>query len=313
MQDRLKDWCKKNEVRLIKAKTLETLRKCGDTEALGRGAYGSCTKTDAFDVKVAVKKFSKDIPVNCIIQELTGLKTNQGPGVQEIVGFCPETCELVSAFSGISLEECIQQELVTPQKAACILHQVMLIVRNMLKRNQCHNDIKPGNICVKGISTQYPKVTLIDFGLATSLGEYIYEDAGEEEDYRFQWLAPEMRRGGKCSEASEVYSISHLARRLAPAETYSTIVEEWLDKGTSHLPKDRSKLSFGIFRVSTLIESWKKREQPRKHIKRLQKARMNPVVVLKTMKPKVIRKTCNMYPVVVLKRIKISGSSLRKI
>ncbi|XP_071527789.1 uncharacterized protein [Panulirus ornatus] len=248
-------------VRLIKGNTLRVMRRCGRIKRLGAGAYGSCSWINVFGADIVVKTFLKGTETNTIHQELNGLQANQGPGRQKMYGFCPETGEVVSKYSGISLEKALKEDLLTPEKAAYVLLKVIKITQAVFKRNYCHNDIRPANICLKHIEREKPDVTLIDFGLATSLGEEVYVDLGVERDGEFLWLAPEMKRGGKCSEGSEVYSIAQLATELLKVWATTDHFRNWLTRCLSNVAGERPSLSDGVTQVQALLKSMKDRKR----------------------------------------------------
>ncbi|KAK8751978.1 hypothetical protein OTU49_011423 [Cherax quadricarinatus] len=116
--------------------------------------------------------------------------------------------------SGASLRE--RRE--TVRKIMLNLHKTVVEV---ISRGYVNNDIKEDNICV---CQNTGKVTLIDFGLATKVGEAMNTSMFAENHF---WFAPEVRQGKPCTEASEVFSLGALWNTF-PKTIFSKKVNEWI-------------------------------------------------------------------------------------
>ncbi|KAG7175374.1 hypothetical protein Hamer_G001445 [Homarus americanus] len=61
------------------------------------------------------------------------------------------------------------------------------------------------------------------------------------------WLAPELVRAGKCSEASEVYSMGSLAKQILPPDSkYPWELHNWVYESQHYHPYHRPTLQEGI-------------------------------------------------------------------
>ncbi|KAK3883940.1 hypothetical protein Pcinc_011762 [Petrolisthes cinctipes] len=82
----------------------------------------------------------------------------------------------------------------------------------MVSLNIIHNDIKADNICVVNNYNGSPYVTVIDFGLATELGQILYNNNPVPEECRINqfWMAPEVLEGRVSNYHSDMYSLGVL-------------------------------------------------------------------------------------------------------
>jgi serine/threonine protein kinase len=86
-----------------------------------------------------------------------------------------EFAELLMSFEGESLEQILNNEYKSKifnwPLAEKIFFEVLKALKNCFDLGIIHGDLKPGNICIKGMSEysskhENLKISLIDFGLA---------------------------------------------------------------------------------------------------------------------------------------------------
>ncbi|KAJ8046812.1 Calcium-dependent protein kinase 15 [Holothuria leucospilota] len=132
-------------------------------------------------------------------------------------------------YESITLQSAILRKLLSSRKALCIALQVCYGVREIHSRGILHCDLKVDNIILLPgfIDAKYPKVKIIDFGMAVTLnGSPRYEIVPvqylDEVGKQCLHIAPEVLRGQKpYSEASEIYSLGLVLKNLAePTGTY---------------------------------------------------------------------------------------------
>lgn len=91
--------------------------------------------------------------------------------------------------------------------------QVAEGVRNILQQRLCYNGLRCSNVCVAVVADEVV-VTLIGLGLCEVVGtRNICQEGNGTGPSPYPWLAPEVRKGGPCTEASEVFSLSQLIVR----------------------------------------------------------------------------------------------------
>lgn len=193
---------------------MKSMAEEGTSKPIGSGVFGDCTLLRYKKKKYVLKRLSGKNVLKYMEREISGLKRCRGKGVLRLHGVCVETGDIVTNYAGKALDKCVGEEGLKVHKAIIILKQVVSAVQGIVKRNYCHNDIKANNVCLKRPTSVYPKVTLIDLGLSTAIGEAPYKSISQKRAENFPWLAPEMHQGKPCSEASEVFSIGFMAHDL---------------------------------------------------------------------------------------------------
>ncbi|XP_071524423.1 probable serine/threonine-protein kinase DDB_G0281745 [Panulirus ornatus] len=252
----MKVWAEKEGIRIVTERVLKTFHRMGESSFIGAGSYGKCTQLTVKSLHLVLKQFGNKNAVHMMKQELRGLKKSQGPGVQKLFGFCPENGEIITKYAGKTLDKWVGKKVLTVKKSLYILYKVMNTVQRMIERKLCHNDIKLDNICVQKLDSEQPRVTLIDLGLATSLGEEVYEPVSRKKAKDMPWLAPEMTLGKQCTEASEVFSLGCLAKQLVSGKTkYPPCLSKWIETTQRHDAKQRPSLAKSILVVKKCLES----------------------------------------------------------
>lgn len=245
---KIRAWAKLHGVKLVTGSELHRMRTSGKSKYLGAGAQGYCSRLRAADgQEFALKVFDQTNDHGEILHEARRLHTNKGPGVQSLYGLCPESNVMISQYAGKTVSHCLRKKRLTKPQKVCVLERVMKTIGTMLKRKQCHNDIKENNICVKCLGRREPEVTLIDFGLSERVGSQLYDFStcfGDD----YSWIAPELFTGGRCSEQTEVYSLGNLANKLL-AKDCPEGLQEWVRRSRCYESHQRLPLELGIQEV----------------------------------------------------------------
>ncbi|MPC80572.1 Dual specificity testis-specific protein kinase 2 [Portunus trituberculatus] len=179
-------------------------------ESIGRGSYGWCcrTRVPGTGQEVVVKTFCRDA-LEDLFTEVSVLQSLQVVGVQRLVGVCVETCQMVTCCAGQIAKDFLASPLTRFKDAVSVCLQVARTLRKIHLRGVAHNDIKANNVCVK-LSDQGPIATIIDFGLARTIGSpSVYHPAPA---CKHPWAAPELLQEDAlpCSRESDVYSLAYL-------------------------------------------------------------------------------------------------------
>ncbi|KAK8373556.1 hypothetical protein O3P69_016123 [Scylla paramamosain] len=179
-------------------------------ESIGCGSYGWCcrTRVPGTGQEVVVKTFRQDA-LEDLFTEASVLQSLQVAGVQRLVGVCVETCQMVTCFAGQIAKDFLLSPVTQFKDAVSVCLQVARTLRKIHLRGVAHNDIKGNNVCFK-VSDQGPIATIIDFGLARTIGtRSVYPPAPA---CRYPWAAPELLQEDALPffEESDVYSLAYL-------------------------------------------------------------------------------------------------------
>ena len=100
-------------------------------------------------------------------------------------------------------------------------------MQSIHERGYCHNDLKSNNIMVD-ITEDGPKVTIIDFGFMTKVGEIVFKRTLLDEHNRYLLLkerrrnkpfyAPVLYLGGKAQPSTDAFAIAIVTLRLLRGE-----------------------------------------------------------------------------------------------
>lgn len=191
---------------------------------LGEGSVGVVylCKDELLSKNVTLK-ILKSIQVEKLVEfqkEAKATSRLNHPSIVEILDFGVSNLEtpymVLEYFSGVTLEEYLQE------KGALDLHEATAItieVANALQYSHTigifHRDIKPSNVLIR-IEDGFPRVKLIDFGLANAQSNVIEE---EKESGHFlygtpAYMSPEAIDGGTYDARSEVYSLACMLYEL---------------------------------------------------------------------------------------------------
>lgn len=167
------------------------------------------------------------------------------PGVQVLVGVCPEMRAAITEYGGENLRNTVK-ETGAPETDCLlgILYGLTSTLYTLTSRGVYHNAIKEESICIVPTSDG-PKVTLVGFGLCTSMKALCngYEECELCYD-EIQWMAPEVMEGQVSSESTEVYSMGCLMRRVVTEDFLTTFpdIGTWMTQAVSHCSFHRPSL-----------------------------------------------------------------------
>ncbi|XP_071524408.1 death-associated protein kinase 3-like [Panulirus ornatus] len=239
-QRKMSSWAKKKGIKVLLRSELRTLEEEGRRTRgnMMEGGFGVCVLLKLNGQWLVMKTFKRN-QYTSMMRELRGLVRAKGPGVQELYAICPQRNVMLSKYAGDSLFSVIERGL-SKNKATHIMGCVLRTTDRVLtEANICHNDLKPSNICVADIKSVEPKVTLIDYGLASTVGKLTYWQGMYP--YQKEWVATELTKRGVCSEKSEVYSLGYVGRRIN-GNIRSLLppgFRGWMIRSQSHDPESR--------------------------------------------------------------------------
>jgi eukaryotic-like serine/threonine-protein kinase len=116
---------------------------------------------------------------------------------------------VMELLRGIDLEELVERYgPLPPERAAFLLLQMCASLEEAHSAGLTHRDIKPRNVLVSRLGTEYDFVKLLDFGLVKSTG------AGEAQLTKPEstagtpaFMAPETAMGGAVDSRADIYSL----------------------------------------------------------------------------------------------------------
>ena len=188
----------------------EELRFDAKADLIGSGGYGDVFKGGWLGVVVAVKKFGKRYvnrkAIKEFIKEIEVLHGLRHPNIVLYMGVafdCEHHYYMVTEYvSRGSLFSILHQKKVRldEEKTYSIAKQIAIAMSYLHRQNILHCDLKSQNILIKEDWT--PKIC--DFGLARFKQKFQKDNKGKIGTPH--WMAPEILRGEKYEEASDVYS-----------------------------------------------------------------------------------------------------------
>lgn len=211
----------------------------------GNGPVGRCRLTACQDGKLIVIKKFQPCEIESFVREarhLSGLRNVQG--LVRLTGVCVNTRELVTPYVGLALDQFVNKN--TKEKDLWyICLQVTKAVHNMLRQQLCHNGLKCSNVRLARLENGLG-VTLIGLERCTVTGSQVPGIETAACPHPCLWLAPEVKKGQPCTEASEAFSLSQLIVRLLILKGYflrRTIkiraLEKWIYQARDLNPNKR--------------------------------------------------------------------------
>ncbi|XP_063602520.1 myosin light chain kinase A-like [Penaeus indicus] len=119
-----------------------------------------------------------------------------------------------------------------------VIYSFALAVRNIISGGYVHNDLHSSNICMK-FEDDEPVVTIIDFGIATKIGEYM---CYEEVPGIGLHLAPELYEGCGQGETTEVFSVAVFIEDVYPTSV-PDLLKAWVTGAKSKCPEERPTIN----------------------------------------------------------------------
>ncbi|XP_037797751.1 serine/threonine-protein kinase pkn2-like [Penaeus monodon] len=180
---------------------------------LGKGAFGVAYLISRTNTVVKFSfNYTAYVAALAEAQAMTALK--DVPGVQRLVGVCPERAMIATAYAGPILYDWLREaDALLPEEWVAITLKVAEVIRAIHAKGIIHNDIKNDNICVKK-TPHGVEVTVIDFGMSKREGQHLYLSGSWTQDSH---NPPEFFRpqGGKCSSLSDVYSVGQVLKQIS--------------------------------------------------------------------------------------------------
>lgn len=160
----------------------------------------------------------------CVLREVENLQRVSGlQGVPRVVAVSAAPEAFIMTMHGVrTLEAWIKiWEKAKPKEKDVgeVLHQLCRILVSLHELQVCHNDLKSDNVMVQVEKAKkkgsHFKVTLVGFALMCDYGAYPYEETSG------RMILPHndsglRRRERKCSEATDMFSMGYLLRRVLP-------------------------------------------------------------------------------------------------
>nr|XP_045600978.1 L-type lectin-domain containing receptor kinase V.7-like [Procambarus clarkii] len=212
------------------------------TTLLGEGGFGQCFLVlDNQGKQYVAKTFTRH--TTDLLMEAQCLNLYRGvPGIQQLVGVCPSTLQVISEFAGFdTISRIIRSSaMFTNYDKLYVLKQVFTAVDRIHALGMCHNDLKSNNVCLRWTGMDF-RATVIDLGLMRPQGTPVY--CGEP-SLRCYWIAPELNNRGRCSKQSDVYSLGFLVLEMGVLA--SVQLQLWVNAALSLCPARRPNLQEGI-------------------------------------------------------------------
>ena len=199
------------------------IREIGDG---GMGRVFLAERADAlFEKKVAIKVVRLTADAELLAQRFARerhiLATLDHPNISRLLdagttgdGLPYVVMELVE---GLPIDEFCDRHRLTLRERLALFRDVCMTVHAAHERGVIHRDLKPGNILVT--ADRCPK--LLDFGIAKVLEHEAGDPVVTQTSARMltpMTAAPEQVSGGRCTPATDVYSLGVLLYRLVTLE-----------------------------------------------------------------------------------------------
>ena len=231
---------------LLQAAEVEQMT--GPVTGLGAGGFGFCFKTvhPRTGEQLAVKTFFEEKALDSLLNEATNLSQLQVDGVQRLVGVCVQSRQLITRYAGVT-STTYKKTYPSFVHVASVCLQVSRALQRIHQQGHVHCDIKADNICVSQ-GKGGPVATIIDVGLATSIGSCSVVPVWKGCMEGLPWVAPELiKYNSPCTEASDVYSLAIWMKRVGllkmPAQCSTRAVKSLISKTLLHDPNERPSLA----------------------------------------------------------------------
>lgn len=251
---RARKMCKEVGLPLVDEEWLKGALVAGSGRLLGRGAYGEVRLAkDSVGRLLVVKTFYASIS-EMLAESVALWVARSVSGVQSLVGVCPEKLQIVSLYAGrTTLCRALKERSLSTAEILSVLKQVLTAIDGLHKQGLCHNDIKGDNVCLARQKGRELLATVIDLGLARRSGTVPYDFSLHRPD-RLYWLPPELKRKGRCSSATDVYSVASLVQMATDGmDKPPRKLLWWAQRALTIEPSVRPSLDEGIAVLESLI------------------------------------------------------------
>lgn len=186
------------------------------------------------------------------IAELTSV-----PGVPRVLAVCLTLPPLfvMTRHSRTTLDVMLRNCIVSDSFLLEVCHQLCVTLDIIHRRKKVHNDVKGNNICVDVKAGNHPKVTLIDYGLMTRVGERLFitptcerdrRKAEMEHSIKYPWYDLDLYLGGPALPETDIYSVAVLLRQImrvmdAPSAALQACVRDGLGNQRQRPPLTQFK------------------------------------------------------------------------
>lgn len=235
-EDAAKD--ERDEVRIrsvARSLTESQVRILEKGEHLGRGRYGSTTLVRWHGQAAVLKEATVHSKYVDFKDEFLTLCHLLGEGGAPLpLGLCRSPVAMVMSYVGsCTLAKALKRRTLSEAELLEVAICLCRRVGEIQAKGVVHNDLKEDNIMVDDAQ----KVYLIDFGLATREDEVVGYNVASG---GAQWLAPEIRRKGRSSFASDVYSVGRVLKHVYDAmSSTSDKFSAAIDGATSRASEER--------------------------------------------------------------------------
>lgn len=212
------------EVLRVRAGTLLD-RRYRVTRRLGQGGFGVTWLAEDLQLhnrKCVVKIPTRLDPTDPWIagkfrNEIAALSELSHPGIISPRGsgtLADGTPFLVMDFvEGATLREVIRSGRLTPARVAAIVQQMSRALQALQAKKVYHRDLKPENVMVQSLPDGTDYVRLIDFGIASILGDGADARLETRVVGSPNYMAPEQLRG-EVGPTTDVYAFALIAREM---------------------------------------------------------------------------------------------------
>ncbi|XP_068240301.1 uncharacterized protein [Palaemon carinicauda] len=190
---------------------------------IGAGAYSKVYEMTDELSGLCVKLLTLD-DWREFVKEVVNQHRLKHKGVPQIFGLVLEPMAIIMERHQMTLQDWVISK--PPMKELLkVLVDLCKILQEFHAVGYCHNDIKPNNIMID-ILSEGPKVTIIDVGLMTKIGDKpffvgdfltvlrdIYLEIGKRQ---YPWYAPKLFVGGSCGPGTDAFSLAFVISRVLP-------------------------------------------------------------------------------------------------
>lgn len=246
--------CRRLGLPQVSQEWLRQVLVAGGGSLLGRGAYGEVRLAKDPEGRLMVVKTFYGSASELLAEADALWAVRSVPGVQSLIGVCPESLQIVSLFAGrTTLCGALKEGFLKSKEILRILKQVFTSIEGLHREGICHNDIKSDNVCLARRNGRELQATVIDLGLARRAGTVPYDFKLRRPD-RLYWLPPELKKRGRCSSATDIYSLASLVMQASDSmDAPPKQLLWWAQRAQTPEPSVRPALSEGIALLNSLL------------------------------------------------------------